>query len=222
MLPTARHGRREVLRKNDIYYCGGQLARRVVSQHWGLLHRWSNACYWVAWFRLEKKFGFVALHSGEDAFLHLSILKAAGYVTLPPGTTVEVQIAQSGGKLRVTVRYQHGRSECQAVRRKQRLGVQVRQIKTETLNRSAGQSHLIQNWPNSSLGWLMDRAMQLRHLEQAERHVAQGERHIAEQEERIAELARHGYDTTQAQRLLNNFSHFSCSTFSIETESARS
>jgi hypothetical protein len=51
----------------------------------------------------------------------------------------------------------------------------------------------------------MDRAMQLRHLEEAERHVAQGERHIAEQEERIADLARHGHDTTEARRLLNNF-----------------
>lgn len=47
--------------------------------------------------------------------------------------------------------------------------------------------------------------MQLRHLELAERHVAQGERHIAEQEERIAQLARRGADTTEAQRLLNNF-----------------
>jgi hypothetical protein len=51
----------------------------------------------------------------------------------------------------------------------------------------------------------MDREMQLRHLEQAERHIAQGERQIAEQEARIADLARRGSDTTDAQRLLNNF-----------------
>jgi Holliday junction resolvasome RuvABC DNA-binding subunit len=51
----------------------------------------------------------------------------------------------------------------------------------------------------------MDREMQLRHLEQAERHIAQGERHIAEQEERIAALVRLGADTTEAQKLLNNF-----------------
>ncbi|AJA61508.1 hypothetical protein ACM43_24630 [Bradyrhizobium sp. CCBAU 45321] len=51
----------------------------------------------------------------------------------------------------------------------------------------------------------MDRAMQLRHLEQAERHVAQGERNIAKQEERIADLARRGANTTEAQKLLNTF-----------------
>jgi hypothetical protein len=51
----------------------------------------------------------------------------------------------------------------------------------------------------------MDRGMELRHLEQAERHIAQGERHIAEQEERIAKLASLGVDTTEAQKLLNNF-----------------
>lgn len=53
--------------------------------------------------------------------------------------------------------------------------------------------------------WLMDRAMQLRHLEEAERHIAQGERHISEQEDRIARLSRLGADTAEAQRLLNNF-----------------
>jgi ferritin len=47
--------------------------------------------------------------------------------------------------------------------------------------------------------------MQIRHLEQAERHIAQGEGHIAEQENRIAKLARLGADTTEAQKLLNNF-----------------
>jgi hypothetical protein len=51
----------------------------------------------------------------------------------------------------------------------------------------------------------MDRAMQFRHLEQAERHIAQGERHIAEQEERVADLARLGADTAEARKLLDNF-----------------
>jgi hypothetical protein len=52
---------------------------------------------------------------------------------------------------------------------------------------------------------LADRAMHVRHLEQAERHVAKGERHIAEQEERIAYLARRGHAITEAVRLLDNF-----------------
>jgi hypothetical protein len=51
----------------------------------------------------------------------------------------------------------------------------------------------------------VDRAMQIRHLEQAERHVAQGERHIAEQEERVAHLARGGHNVTVARKLLDNF-----------------
>ena len=51
----------------------------------------------------------------------------------------------------------------------------------------------------------MNRAMQLRHLEEAERHIFQGERHIAEQEERVADLARLGANTTEARTLLNLF-----------------
>jgi len=51
----------------------------------------------------------------------------------------------------------------------------------------------------------MDRAMLLRHLEEANRHVAEGERHIAEQEQRIAHLAHHGQDTTEGRKLLDNF-----------------
>jgi hypothetical protein len=50
-----------------------------------------------------------------------------------------------------------------------------------------------------------DRAMHIRHLEQAERHVAQGERHIAEQEERVAHLARAGHNIPEARKLLDNF-----------------
>ena len=38
----------------------------------------------VSWFKLDKKFGFVELEEGMgDAFLHVSVLKAAGYVTIP-------------------------------------------------------------------------------------------------------------------------------------------
>ena len=39
----------------------------------------------VSWFKLDKKFGFVELEGGVgDALLHISALKAAGYVTVPP------------------------------------------------------------------------------------------------------------------------------------------
>jgi cold shock protein len=56
----------------------------------------------VAWFDLAKQFGFVALSNGYgDAFLHMSVLKEAGYVWLPRGTTVRVRIEQERGKQRV-------------------------------------------------------------------------------------------------------------------------
>ncbi|MDA9545132.1 hypothetical protein ACM43_11860 [Bradyrhizobium sp. CCBAU 45321] len=51
----------------------------------------------------------------------------------------------------------------------------------------------------------MDRAMQLRHLKEAERHIAQGKRHIFEQEGRIGFMVRQGYDTGEARKLLDNF-----------------
>jgi CspA family cold shock protein len=57
----------------------------------------------VAWFDLGKQFGFVALSNGYgDAFLHMSVLKAAGYIWLPRGTTVRVRTEVDGGKRRVT------------------------------------------------------------------------------------------------------------------------
>ena len=56
----------------------------------------------VAWFDLTKQFGFVALEGGHgDAFLYMTVLKEAGYVWLPRGTTVRVRVEQDRGKQRV-------------------------------------------------------------------------------------------------------------------------
>ena len=56
----------------------------------------------VSWFKLDKKFGFVALEDGDgDAFLHVSVLKAAGYVSIPAGTRLQVRLEQERGRLRV-------------------------------------------------------------------------------------------------------------------------
>ena len=57
----------------------------------------------VAWFKLDKQFGFVELDGGGagDVFLHVSALKAAGYVSLPAGTTLRVRIAEERGRRRV-------------------------------------------------------------------------------------------------------------------------
>jgi cold shock protein len=57
----------------------------------------------VNWFNLDKKFGFVTLLNGNgDAFLHVSSLKAAGYVSIPAGTTLRVRVEQQGKQQRVT------------------------------------------------------------------------------------------------------------------------
>lgn len=55
----------------------------------------------VAWFDLDKKFGFVALNGGKEAFLHMSVLKEAGYVWVPRGTTMRVRVEADRGKSRV-------------------------------------------------------------------------------------------------------------------------
>jgi hypothetical protein len=51
----------------------------------------------------------------------------------------------------------------------------------------------------------VDRAMQFRHLAEAEQHIAISQRHVAEQERRVAEFELYGYDTTIARSLLSSF-----------------
>ena len=56
----------------------------------------------VSWFKLDKKFGFIELDNAiGDAFLHVSVLKAAGYVSVPAGTTMQVEVEQQQGRRRV-------------------------------------------------------------------------------------------------------------------------
>ena len=56
----------------------------------------------VSWFNIDKKFGFVELDGGgEDAFLHVSVLKDAGYVSVPAGTTLRVRLEPERARLRV-------------------------------------------------------------------------------------------------------------------------
>ena len=51
----------------------------------------------------------------------------------------------------------------------------------------------------------VDRAMQQRHLTEAERHIVEGQRHIAQQERLIAHLQDQGHDTATARTLLASF-----------------
>ena len=56
----------------------------------------------MSWFELDKKFGFVTLDDGSgDAFLHVAVLKPAGYVSVPAGTTVRVRVEEQQGRRRV-------------------------------------------------------------------------------------------------------------------------
>jgi cold shock CspA family protein len=57
----------------------------------------------VTSFDLKKKYGFVALDGMRtEAFLHISVLKSAGYVSVPAGTTMDVSVESGGDRLRVT------------------------------------------------------------------------------------------------------------------------
>ena len=56
----------------------------------------------VRWFSLGKKFGFVSLDSpAADAFLHLSVLKSAGYGSVPAASTLRVRVEADRGRPRV-------------------------------------------------------------------------------------------------------------------------
>jgi cold shock CspA family protein len=55
----------------------------------------------VAWFDLKKQFGFVKSAGRRDTFLHMSVLKTAGYTFLPAGTALRFTVDDSTGKPRV-------------------------------------------------------------------------------------------------------------------------
>jgi len=56
----------------------------------------------VSWFNLKKQYGFVKLDDGKgDAFLHMSVLKAGGYYSLPRGTSLRVRVEPERGKHRI-------------------------------------------------------------------------------------------------------------------------
>lgn len=57
----------------------------------------------VKWFNTVKGFGFVTPSDGSsDAFLHLSVLRDAGFSTLLPGTTIRCEVSQRSKGLQVT------------------------------------------------------------------------------------------------------------------------
>lgn len=46
----------------------------------------------VKWFNDKKGYGFVALESGKEAFVHFSVIESSGFKTLAEGDTVEVEV----------------------------------------------------------------------------------------------------------------------------------
>jgi len=48
----------------------------------------------VKWFNNAKGYGFIALDSGEDVFVHHSEIKSEGYRSLEEGQEVECEVTQ--------------------------------------------------------------------------------------------------------------------------------
>ena len=46
----------------------------------------------VKWFSNQKGYGFIALDSGKDVFVHHSSIQGEGYKTLEEGQEVELEI----------------------------------------------------------------------------------------------------------------------------------
>jgi len=48
----------------------------------------------VKWFNASKGYGFIALDSGEDVFVHHSEIQGEGYKSLDEGQKVECEVKQ--------------------------------------------------------------------------------------------------------------------------------
>ncbi len=46
----------------------------------------------VKWFNDKKGYGFIALESGKEAFVHFSVIEGGGFKTLAEGEQVEVEV----------------------------------------------------------------------------------------------------------------------------------
>ncbi len=48
----------------------------------------------VKWFNNQKGYGFITLESGDDVFVHHSVIQGEGYKTLDEGQEVELETEQ--------------------------------------------------------------------------------------------------------------------------------
>jgi CspA family cold shock protein len=56
----------------------------------------------VKWFNVVRGYGFIAPDDGTaDVFLHMTVLRQAGYDNVPPGSTVECEAVKGGKGMQV-------------------------------------------------------------------------------------------------------------------------
>jgi cold shock protein len=56
----------------------------------------------VKWFNVVRGYGFIAPDDGTaDVFLHMTVLREAGYDNVPPGSTVECEAVKGGKGMQV-------------------------------------------------------------------------------------------------------------------------
>ena len=48
----------------------------------------------VKWFNASKGFGFIQRQSGEDVFVHFSVIEGEGFKSLDEGQEVEFEVTQ--------------------------------------------------------------------------------------------------------------------------------
>lgn len=56
----------------------------------------------VKWFHRKKGYGFILTESGEDAFVHYSVIDGDGYKYLEDGETVEFEYEKSDKGFKAT------------------------------------------------------------------------------------------------------------------------
>jgi len=56
----------------------------------------------VKWFSNQKGYGFITLDSGEDVFVHHSVIQGDGYKTLDEGQEVELETQQGPKGMQAT------------------------------------------------------------------------------------------------------------------------
>ena len=49
----------------------------------------------VKWFNAQKGFGFLTSQSGEDVFVHFSVIQSEGYKSLEAGQSVQFDVESS-------------------------------------------------------------------------------------------------------------------------------